>query len=123
MFAKYARRMARDWFLAGMLGAVALATLLPGLGASGGTLHADMLGNAGIFLIFLFHGAGISPESMRHGMSRWKLHTMVQLTTFVVFPLLWFGFRFAFDDLIPADLMLGFLYLCGCRPPFPRRWP
>jgi len=31
-----------------------------------GALHADMLGNAGIFLIFLFHGAGISPESMRH---------------------------------------------------------
>ena len=113
MFAKYARRMAKDWFLAGMLGAVALATLLPDLGASGGTLHADMLGNAGIFLIFFFHGAGISPESMRHGMSRWKLHTMVQLTTFVVFPLLWFGFRFAFDDLVPADLMLGFLYLCA----------
>ncbi len=113
MFGKYVRRMVRDWFLAGMLGAVVLATLLPDLGASGGALHADMLGNAGIFLIFLFHGAGISPESMRHGMSRWKLHTMVQLTTFVVFPLLWFGFRFAFDELVPADLMLGFLYLCA----------
>jgi len=113
MFEKLTRRMARDWFLVGMFSAVVLATLLPDLGASGGVLHADMLGNAGIFLIFLFHGAGISPESMRHGLSRWKLHVMVQLTTFVVFPLLWFAFRAAFGGVVPEDLMLGFLYLCA----------
>jgi len=103
----------REWFLLGMVGAVLVATLFPSFGAKGGPMHADVATDAGIFCIFLFHGMALSTQSLCDGMSRWKLHLLVQTLTFVVFPLLWFPFRLAFGGLIPAGLMLGFLYLCA----------
>lgn len=113
MLSKRLMKIVKDWFLVGMISAVVLATLWPGFAASGGPIHADKLGDVGIFLIFLFHGAGISPQSLKQGLSNIKLHAVIQVTTFVVFPLLWFVFRAAFSFVIPHELMLGFLYLCA----------
>jgi sodium/bile acid cotransporter 7 len=113
MLAKRLRKIAKDWFLLGMISAVILATLFPDVGRTGGTIRADKLSDLGIFLIFLFHGIGLSTESMRKGLSRWKLHVMVQTMTFVIFPLLWFGFRAVMGGIMPEDLLLGFLYLCA----------
>ena len=42
-------------------------------------------GTADWFLI----GMGLSTDSFKHGASRWKLHLMVQLSTFALFPLWW----------------------------------
>lgn len=113
MLANRLKKIARDWFLVGMICAVILATLFPDFGRSGGTIRADKLSDLGIFLVFLFHGIGLSTESMKKGLSRWRLHLMVQTMTFVMFPILWFGFRALFGGLMPEDLMLGFLYLCA----------
>lgn len=100
-----------DWFLLGMIGAVVLASFVPDLGRTGGWLHLDRVGDVGIFLIFFLHGMGLSTDSLKHGLSRWKLHLMVQASTFVLFPLWWCVLNFAVGDLIPHDLKLGFFYL------------
>ncbi|MHC1712147.1 MAG: bile acid:sodium symporter family protein [Solidesulfovibrio sp.] len=113
MVVKLLRKMASDWFLAGMITAVILATLFPGFGASGGAMHADVASDAGIFAVFLLHGLALSTRSLREGMSRWKLHVLVQTLTFVAFPLLFLPFRAVFGGIIPEGLMLGFLYLCA----------
>lgn len=107
------RRLRKEWFLAGMFSAVGLATLFPGFGARGGAMHAEVAANLGIALVFFFHGMALSPQSLRLGMSRWKLHLLVQVMTFCIFPLLWLPFRLAFAGLMPEGLMLGFLYLCA----------
>lgn len=113
MLGKLARKLGKDWFLAGMLTAVGLATLFPEFGATGGAMHAETVSDAGIFLVFLLHGLALSTRSLRLGMSRWKLHLLVQSLTFVVFPLLFFPFRALFGGIVPEGLMLGFLYLCA----------
>ncbi len=113
MVARLLGKMVRDWFLVGMISAVVLATLFPGFGAAGGAMHADVASDVGIFMVFLFHGMALSTQSLRQGMSRWKLHVLVQVLTFMVFPLLWIPFKFAFSGVIPEGLMLGFLYLCA----------
>jgi len=113
MLLTHLRRLYRDWFLGGMIAAVILATLLPQFGRSGGVLHADVLCDIGIFLIFFLHGIGLSTQSLKAGMLRWRLHLLVQLFTFVVFPLLWLGGRLLFGGWLPSDLLLGFLYLCA----------
>jgi sodium/bile acid cotransporter 7 len=105
------RRLVRDRFLLGMISAVVLATLAPGVGRSGGPLHGDALADAGIFAIFLLHGAELSMERIQAGLSRWKLHLFVQAFTFCIFPLLWTGFRAIAWRAVPPDLMLGFFYL------------
>ena len=113
MLAHRLKKILRDWFLIGMISAVGLATLYPDFGRTGGTMHADVATDVGIFLVFLFHGIGLSTENMRKGMSRWKLHVMVQTMTFVMFPILWLVLNAAFGSVIPPYLMLGFLYLCA----------
>jgi sodium/bile acid cotransporter 7 len=54
---------------------------------------------------------GLSTERLVHGLSRWRLHLLVQAFTFVAFPLLWLAFRGLAGGVVPADLMLGFFYL------------
>lgn len=107
------RRLAKDWFLVGMISAVVLATLFPGVGRSGGPLHLDVVGDVGIFGIFFFHGLALSRERMRAGMMRWKLHAVVQCMTYVAFPLLGVALAAAFGRFLPEYLLLGFFYLCA----------
>jgi sodium/bile acid cotransporter 7 len=107
------QRLSRDWFLLGMIAAVVLAVLFPGFGRSGGPMHAEVVTNVGIFLVFLLHGLGISPQRMKAGLTRWRLHVLVQAFTFGVFPLLWWVLNALVGQWIPADLSLGFLYLCA----------
>ena len=102
---------AADWFLIGMIGAVVLASIAPDLGRTGGLLHLDVVGNVGIFLIFFLHGMGLSTESLKHGASRWKLHLVVQISTFALFPLWWLLLNALVGRFIPHDLLLGFFYL------------
>jgi sodium/bile acid cotransporter 7 len=107
------KRFYQDWFLRGMVTAVILASFLPNLGKSGGLLHIDSLSNYGIAAVFFLHGIGIPSEQMKAGLSRWRLHLLVQCFTFVFFPLLWLGFHAAFQHVFPPMLMLGFFYLCA----------
>ena len=103
----------KEWFLVGMIGAVVLATLAPNLGRSGGTLHADRAADLGIALVFFLHGLGISLASLKDGLLRWRVHVLVQVCTFAVFPLLWFGLDALVGRWLPAGLGLGFCYLCA----------
>ena len=107
------RRVAKDWFLVGMIGAVVLATAFPDVGRSGGPLHLDVVGDVGIFGIFFFHGLALSRDRLRAGMMRWKLHVIVQAMTYVVFPLLGVVLALAFGRFLPEHLLLGFFFLCA----------
>lgn len=113
MVGKLLRKMASDWFLAGMLTAVLLAAAFPKFGATGGAMHADVASDVGIFAVFFLHGLALSTRSLVAGLANVRLHLLVQALTFVVFPLLYIPFKFAFGGLIPEGLMLGFLYLCA----------
>lgn len=103
----------KEWFLFGMISAVVFASLLPDWGKSGGYLHGDRVANIGIAIVFFLHGLGISPKSLRDGLSRWKVHAFVQLTTFAVFPLVWIAIHALFGSWLPSGLALGFSYLCA----------
>ncbi|MCP3103922.1 bile acid:sodium symporter [Myxococcus sp. K15C18031901] len=107
------QRLARDWFLLGMLCAVGLALLFPDFGREGGAMHADVVTNVGIFLVFFLHGLGMPPGNLKAGALQWRLHLLVQSFTFIVFPLLWVVLDQLFGALLPADLSLGFLFLCA----------
>lgn len=108
----------KDWFLYGMIGCVGLATLFPDFGKTGGMLHADVLANWGVAAVFFFHGLGLSWQNLRNGLLAWRVHTAVQLMTFVVFPLITCVFCGVFGNMLawlPAQLALGFYFL-GALP-------
>lgn len=101
----------KEWFLMGMLAAIALAAILPLLGQSGGLLHLDTITGLGIALIFFLHGVGLSPQAIKQGISNWRLHIFVQSATFIVYPLLWLLLGPAFQAVMPSALAFGFCYL------------
>ncbi len=104
-----------DWFLVGIGASIALAWFVPGPGADGGWLHPDLLTRAGVALIFFLHGLGLSFGALRDGAARWRLHLVVQTSTFLVFPTLILALTALAGSTISPDLRLGFAYL-GALP-------
>ena len=87
-FAELLARAGLDWFLLGLIGVVALAYFQPGLGSKASPIPWKLITNVGIALVFFFYGLKLSFEKVRAGMSNWRLHTLVQVATFVLFPAL-----------------------------------
>lgn len=102
-----------DWFLTGMVVAVVLAWLFPEPGARGGWLHPELLTKAGVALIFFLHGVALSFAALKAGAFRWRLHLVVQLCTFLLFPLLGLGLLAIVGRWLAPDLRLGVFYLCA----------
>jgi sodium/bile acid cotransporter 7 len=75
-------------------------------------LHIDLVSDWGIFAIFFLHGVALSTERLKQGLARWPVHLVVQLFTFVIFPIIGFLLAIGGSRVLPHDLLLGFLYLC-----------
>ena len=108
---KVLEKLKKEWFLVGMVIAIALATVSSDVGKSGGWIHLDQLTGIGVAIVFFLHGLGLSPQAIKAGMTNWRLHLYIQAATFVVYPLLWVIFGEAFMAYMPAALAFGFCYL------------
>ncbi|MBL4282675.1 bile acid:sodium symporter family protein [Vibrio fluvialis] len=104
-------KLKKEWFLVGMVVAIALATVTYELGRSGGVIHLDQLTGIGIAIVFFLHGLGLSPQAIKAGLTNWRLHVYIQMATFVVYPILWVIFGEAFLAYMPSALAFGFCYL------------
>ncbi|MBM3872171.1 MAG: bile acid:sodium symporter [Verrucomicrobia bacterium] len=102
-----------DGFLLSMLVVLALAWLFPEPGARGGWLRPEILTKVGVALIFFLHGAALPLAALKAGTLRWPLHVVVQLTTFLVFPLLGLLIVALAGPVLGPDLRLGVFYLCA----------
>ena len=102
-----------DWFMIGMVLVTGLAWLFPGPGASGGWMQPALLTKGGVALIFFLHGAALSFAALKAGALNWRLHILVQLSTFLFFPLVGFAAVYFLADHVPAGLSLGVFYLCA----------
>ena len=101
-----------DWFLIGMALAILLAALFPAPGAHGGILHPELITKLGVALIFFLNGAMMSFTALRDGIMRWRLHLIIQGSTYLLFPLVGLIFLALAGNWISPDLRLGFFYLC-----------
>ncbi|ELE8117756.1 bile acid:sodium symporter [Vibrio fluvialis] len=104
-------KLKKEWFLVGMVVAIALATVTSELGRSGGVIHLDQLTGIGIAIVFFLHGLGLSPQAIKAGLTNWRLHVYIQMATFMVYPILWVIFGEAFLAYMPSALAFGFCYL------------
>jgi sodium/bile acid cotransporter 7 len=81
-------RFGFDAFLLTLLGLIVLAYLWPDIGKEDGPLPLAEVTTYGVALIFFFYGLRLSPEKLKAGLGEWRLHLVVQTTTFLLFPLL-----------------------------------
>lgn len=105
------QRGAVDGFLLAMLAAVAMASIAPDWGRSQGPLQLGRVIDVGVFLLFFLHGVGLSTQSLKAGASRWRLHLMVQLSTYLAFPLWWAVLAAMAWPWVSRELLMGFFYL------------
>lgn len=77
--------MKKNGFILALMLAVFTAYFFP---AGTQVLPLDTIITIGVGGIFFFYGLKLSPVEFKHGMKNYKLHILVQLTTFLLFPLL-----------------------------------
>ena len=117
MKAKLSASLARvglNGFLLGIFVAIGLAAILPELGSTESTIPWKPFIQVGIALLFFFYGLKLDPAQLRSGLSNWRLHLLIQLTTFLGFPLLVFSLVNFVPGLDP-NFVLGISYL-GALP-------
>jgi sodium/bile acid cotransporter 7 len=103
-------RLNIDPYIAAIVGMVGLATLVPVHGA--GAIVGGYATNAAIALLFFLHGAKLEPRAALAGARHWRLHVVVLLATFVLFPVLGLTARAVAPQLLPPTLWAGLLMLC-----------
>jgi solute carrier family 10 (sodium/bile acid cotransporter), member 7 len=97
-------------YIACILGMVGTASLLPAQGS--GAVAAGYVTTAAIALLFFLHGARLAPKAALAGARNWRLHAVVLLSTFVLFPLLGLAARAAWPGLLTPELWMGLILLC-----------
>ncbi|MFI1917298.1 bile acid:sodium symporter family protein [Nocardia sp. NPDC020380] len=99
-----------DAFMLGILATVALAAVLPARGTAADVL--DWAVKIAIAVLFLLYGARLEPREALNGLRHWRLHSVVLLTTFVIFPLIGLALRLLVPSVLTQDLYTGVLFLC-----------
>lgn len=103
-------RLPIDPYVLAIIGMVCLASLLPVHGA--GAVVAGYVTTAAIALLFFLHGARLAPRAALAGAKHWRLHVVVLLSTFLLFPALGLTARALFPTLLTTPLWTGLILLC-----------
>ena len=106
-------RAGLDWFLLALIAVVTLAYFQPSLGSKASPVPWKSIATVGVALVFFFYGLKLSAEKLRAGMRNWRLHTLVQLATFGLFPLLALGLRPFFEGEGGELLWQSIFFLCA----------
>jgi sodium/bile acid cotransporter 7 len=99
-----------DNFTLALIGTLVVASVLPCRGKA--AVIVDYLTNVAIALLFFLHGAKLSRQAVVAAASHWRLHILVLLTTFVLFPLLGLALKPLLLPLVTPALYAGILFLC-----------
>ncbi|MBB3915413.1 bile acid:sodium symporter family protein [Rhizobium fabae] len=104
------RRFLPDTFTILLVCTVILASLLPARGSFAG--YFGIATDLAIAALFFLHGARLSRDVVIAGLLHWRLHLVILLTTFGIFPLLGLALGLVPDTILPQPLYLGILFLC-----------
>lgn len=80
------KRIKIDPLVLAILGSVFLAYLFPQFGSQDSPIPMDQVSRWGISLIFFFYGVSLDIATIKNGLKNWKLHLVVQGSTFLLFP-------------------------------------
>ncbi|WP_163716237.1 bile acid:sodium symporter family protein [Mangrovibacterium lignilyticum] len=107
------RKVLPDGFILGILAMILLAKIIPGIGGDGSLLELSVIIKGGIALLFFFYGLKLSPEKLKNDLSNWRLHLLIQVITFLIFPLLLLLFYPIFKGSEQEILWLAVFFLAA----------
>ncbi|XP_019337060.1 sodium/bile acid cotransporter 7 isoform X2 [Alligator mississippiensis] len=111
-------RLRKEWFLLGIVLAIAAAKLQPAVGAKGGPLKPEItITYIAVSAIFFNSGLSLKTEELTSALMHVKLHLFVQIFTLVFFPTaIWLFLQLLSITPINEWLLKG-LQTVGCMPP------
>lgn len=107
------KKIGIDGFVIALLCAVLAAWIYPALGVMTSPISLNWITDIGIAGIFFFYGLRINPLQMRTGILNWKLHILIQITTFVLFPALIFLVMSFVPNVSDNLLWVGIFYVAA----------
>jgi len=102
-----------DWFLFAIIAMVCLAYLFPGPGILQDPISLSELANYGVSGIFFFYGLKLDTEKLKTGLANWRMHLVIQSTTFIFFPLLILMIKLCFKTVNAEHLWFGIFFLAA----------
>lgn len=99
-----------DGFILSLFLAITVAFLFP-TGAA--LLHVKQVTNIGIACIFFFYGLKLSFEEIKLGLKNYKLHVLIQITTFLIFPIVVLLFKPIISSLVGTEFWIGLFFLAA----------
>jgi solute carrier family 10 (sodium/bile acid cotransporter), member 7 len=102
-----------DKFVIAIIIVIGIAYLFPQWGTKESPVPIDTISTIGISLIFFFYGLKLSPEKLKAGLKNWKLHILVQVSTFLIFPLLVLVFHPFLQTEEQNTMWLAFFFLAA----------
>lgn len=102
-----------DRFVLSIIAVIILAYLFPQLGSKSSKIPLDTIGSVGVSFIFFFYGIKLSPENIKSGLKNWRLHVLIQASTFLLFPLIVLCFYPFIQEEHEKNIWLGFLFLAA----------
>src|ERR1700710_2420929 len=99
-----------DGFTLAIVASVVVASFLPCHGV--GAVIFKALTTLAIAVMFFLQGARLSREAVIAGIAQWRVHVVILASTFLLFPLLGFGFKALFPHALNPSILLGLLYIC-----------
>lgn len=107
----FLKRIGLDPFILSLFGAIVLAWLAPSWGAEHENWSPAEVAGWGVGVIFFFYGLRLNREKLKVGLQNVRLHVLVQLTSFVLFPLLVLGIMALIDTQPHYYLWLGIFFM------------
>ena len=102
-----------DGFLLMLAAMIVLAYYFPSVGVREQPVSLEEITNYGLTLIFFFYGLRLSFKKLGSGLYNWQMHLVIQLTTFLFFPLAVLSFRHFFVGTNTEMLWLGTFFLAS----------
>lgn len=93
-----------------LFGMVGLAAVLPATGRA--VRPVEIATDLAVAFLFFLYGARLSADQTLQGIKHWRLHSLVLVFTYVMFPVLGVAAAFAVGPILGPDLAAGVLFLC-----------
>ncbi|WP_281752738.1 bile acid:sodium symporter family protein [Neptunitalea chrysea] len=102
------KRVQVNGFIVSLLTAIIIAYFFP---EGSELLHVHEITNIGIGFIFFFYGLKLSFKEVKQGLSNYRLHILVQCSTFILFPLIVLACKPLLESGIGNMLWIGLFFL------------
>jgi sodium/bile acid cotransporter 7 len=112
-FGSLLARVGLDWFILALLAMIGLAKVWPEPGVQEGSFSLSSLASYGVSFIFFFYGLRLNFTQLSAGLRNYKLHLVIHLTTFVVFPAVVLATRSLLMTPDTTLLWLGIFYVAA----------